>query len=300
MLLLGLFFFSCAAEPAWAWGPAVHIGFGSTILSQLGLLPAAVAALLTKHAIAYLYGNIAADVVFAKRLSRVKQSCHHWSTGFRLVDSARSEPARAFAYGYLSHLAADTVAHGKFVPHQILVSNSAVNFGHLYWELRADATMDAPTWRTLESVIRQNHAEHHALLAEHMRDTFLSYAMNRRLFDVMNALALRRTFRRSMDVVSRCSRWYLSPALMDGYRQECVDRIHSILTDGPDSALLQEDPNGTSALMGVYVHRRDARRLKRRGWPVQDRRREASRALAPQPRPRRSPAPPGQPVLVSA
>lgn len=282
MIIVGLFVFFCAAEPAWAWGPAVHIGLGSTVLGQLGLLPAAVAALLGKHAIAYLYGNIAADVVFAKRLSRVKQSCHHWSTGFRLVDSAQSEPARAFAYGYLSHLAADTVAHGKYVPHQILVSNSAVNFGHLYWELRADATMEAPTWRTLESVIRQNHAEHHALLAEHMRDTFLSYAANRRLFDVMNALAIRRTFRRSMDVVSRCSRWYLSPALMEGYRQECVDRIHSILTDGSDSALLHEDPNGTSALMGVYVHRREARRLERRGVSARIRRLEASRALAPQ------------------
>ena len=126
-------------KEALAWGPATHVGLAASILEHLELLPGAVAAVLARRKIAYFYGNIAADVVFAKRWSRIKQFCHHWSTAFSLLDAARNDRAQAFAYGYLSHLAADTVAHGKYVPRQIAVSQWPVNFGHFYWELRGCA-----------------------------------------------------------------------------------------------------------------------------------------------------------------
>ena len=272
-----------AVDQALAWGPATHMGLGSSILGQLAILPAAVAAVLARHRFAYLFGSIAADIVFAKRLSRVKQVCHHWSTAFRLLDSARDGRAKAFSYGYLSHLAADTVAHGKYVPRQIVVSGCSVRVGHFYWELRADAMEDRSTWGLMERVLEDDHRHHHLALATHITDTFLSYDLNRLLFDRVNALALRRGFRRTIDVWNRCSRWYLSANLLDGYRAECVDRIQSILAEGQRSALLREDPNGTSALMQLRVRRRELRRLTRRGLPVKRRVQEVSRTLAPAP-----------------
>ncbi len=206
------------AEQALAWGPATHIGLGAGILSQLGLLPPAVAAILLRHRVSYLYGNIAADVVFAKRLSRVKQFCHHWSTAFGLLDAAEDDAGRAFAYGYLSHLAADTVAHGKYVPHQIMVSGGSVNLGHFYWEIRADVTQDDDVWQSLERTMVHDHDHHHEYLKGHMSDTFLPYLLNRRLFHGMNMLAAGRRFRRGVAVWNRCSRWYLSPTLLAGYQ----------------------------------------------------------------------------------
>jgi len=271
-------------EHALAWGPAAHVGLGRAVLDNLGLLPAAVGAILGRYGLAYLYGNIAADIVFAKRLSRIKQFCHHWSTAFRLLDNARDDRGKAFAYGYLSHLAADTVAHGKFVPHQLTVSECTLHFGHLYWELRADAAEKESTWRQLEDLLQEDHTEHHASLAEHITDTFLSYEFNRLLFKQMNALAMRQSFRRTMHVWRRYSRWYLSPYLLSGYRSECVDRIQSILSEGLESRLLREDPNGTSALMHLRVQRRAHRRLRRQGVPVARRQLESSYGLAPQPR----------------
>ena len=271
----------CGAEPAWAWGPATHIGLAGSILDQLAFLPMGVAAVLARYRLAYLFGSMATDVVFAKRLSRVKQFCHHWSTGFRLLDGAADERAQAFAYGYLSHLAADTVAHGKFVPRQIVVSGSSVNLGHLYWELRADALQSDATWSELERVLEYDHTHHHEALSGHITDTFLSYRLNRLLFNGMNALAVRREFRRTVDVWNRRSRMYLAPELINDYHGECLDRIHSILNEGTGSPLLREDPNGTSALMQLRVRRREVRRLKRRGLPVERRLREVSRGFAP-------------------
>ena len=210
------------ATDAFAWGPAVHTGLGHSVLGQLSMLPAAVAAIIGRHKIAYLYGNIAADVVFAKRLSRVKQSCHHWSTGFRLLHSAKGPRAQSFAYGYLAHLAADTVAHGKFIPHQIVHCQMPVNIGHLYWELRADAMESDETRRELSSLLDQDHAHHHRELAIQIRDTFLSYRLNRLLFDGINALAVHRSFRHTVDIWHQCSGWHLAPEFVRGYQLECL------------------------------------------------------------------------------
>ncbi|MCH7807616.1 MAG: zinc dependent phospholipase C family protein [Planctomycetes bacterium] len=283
ILLLATIVLVGVPTDALAWGPATHVGIGASVLDGLALLPAALAALLHRRRDAYLYGCIAADIVFAKRLSRVKQFCHHWSTGFKLLDSASDDSGTAFAYGYLSHLAADTIAHGKYVPHQIVVSGTSVNFGHLYWELRADATVSTETAHLLEHVLAQDHTQYHEAMAHHLKDTFLWYNLNRAVFDRMNAMAVHRGFHRTVNAWGRYSRWYLSPELLAGYRAESLDRIFSVLNEGRESAVLWEDPNGTSALMHLCVRRRELRRLKRRGLPVAGRLRETAHSLAPMP-----------------
>lgn len=269
------------ADQTFAWGPATHVALGNSVLSQLALLPAGLAALLGKHAVSYLYGNIAADIVFAKRLSRVKQFCHHWSTGFRLLKSAESDQEKAFAFGYLSHLAADTVAHGKYVPRQIMVSGCSVNFGHFYWELRADGLQPAKVWGLVRGVIEEDHEHHHEVLSEHLKDTLLSFETNRVLFERINAFAVRRSFRASVDIWGKASRFELCPQLMGQYHNECVDRIVSVLSQGERCALLREDPNGTSALMQVKAQRKDVRWASKDSLLLSRRRAEAAACWLP-------------------
>lgn len=283
VVFAGFAFFG-AADAALAWGPAMHVGIGQSVLGQLALLPAAIAAVLARHRLTYLYGCIAADFVFLKRLSRVKQFCHHWSTGFSMLDGAESDHGQAFAYGYLSHLAADTVAHGKYVPRQIATNGTTINFGHVYWEFRADARSDEATWRLLDEVTSADHAPHHQLLRPHMTDSLLPHDLNRLLFVRLIALSQGPCFRRSMDLWDRLSRHDLPVSLIESYRQECVDRTMSLLGQGHASPVLRDDPNGTSALMQVRVRRREQRRLERKGVPTHHRRRETSHALAPKSR----------------
>ena len=239
------------------------------------------AAILSRHRLSYIYGSVAADVVFAKRLSRVKQACHHWSTGLALLQAAKDDRGRAFAYGYLSHLAADTVAHNKYVPHQILVSGSSVNFGHTYWEVRADAAADEGACRLLRNVIDLDHDQHHTELRNHLSGTFLTYGLNRVVFHRITALAMDVSLRRTIGLWSRYSRWDVPEGLLSRYHDECVDRIMSVLSLDRESAVLREDPNGTSALMQLRVRRRERRRLNRRGLHTAHHIREATLALAP-------------------
>jgi len=266
---------------AWAWGPVTHVAIGRSVLDAASLLPAAVAAILYRYRGSYLYGCIAADIVFAKRLSKVKQFCHHWSTAYGLLEVAGSDRDRAFAYGYLSHLAADTVAHGKFVPRQVLMSGTSVSFGHLFWELRADAVQAGAPQAELKELIAADQDDHHAALARRITDTFLPYDFNRIVFDRMNALAAHEAFRRRVDRWGKSLKGRLSGKLLRAYGAECVDRTLAVLTEGRRCALLREDPNGTSALMQLRVQRRDLRRMRRRGLSVARRLKESSKALAP-------------------
>lgn len=248
-----------------AWGPATHVKLAGDLLQHLHLLPAAVAVILARHRKDYLFGNIAADVVLAKRLTRVKQVCHHWTTGFEILDDAREDRGRAFALGYLSHLAADTVAHNKFLPRQMTLTRTTMSFGHLYWELRADATIGPHYWEQLRLVLREAFAEHERVLAERLTETFLPFSLNWRLFYRMNRFVSRHTLRRAMDGWHRLSRWQLSDQLMREYRGECLERMVDVIVNGPHARVCHDDPNGNAALAYTRLQRRQLRQMARSG-----------------------------------
>lgn len=254
-----------AAPSAWAWGPATHIKLAGDILNQLHLLPVAVAALLARHRKDFLFGNIAADVVLAKRLSRVKQICHHWNTGLAILDDAQTDCGRAFALGYLSHLAADTVAHGKFIPRQMAMSRSTLLFGHLYWEMRADAMVGPRAWRQLRALLQEVFSEHEVSLHARLTDTFLPFVMNWQLFYRMNRFMSQALWRRTMYRWSNVSRWYLPEQLMREYRAECIERMRDVLSHERESAVLHDDPNGNAALSHARLRRRQFRQMSRAG-----------------------------------
>jgi hypothetical protein len=248
-----------------AWGPATHVKLASDLLETLQLLPVAVAAILARYRKDYLFGNIAADMVMAKRLSRVKQACHHWCTGWAFLDDARTERSQAFALGYLSHLAADTVAHNKFIPRQVTLTRSTMTFGHLYWELRADRTIGPYYWDQLRVVLREVFAEHEASLSARLTDTFLPFSANWRLFYRMNRFMSRRLWLRTMDRWVAASRWPLSDQLMREYRAECLERMIDVLARLRESPVLHEDPNGNAALGYSRMQRRQLRQMARAG-----------------------------------
>jgi hypothetical protein len=265
MIAITGFFVVAAPRVAWAWGPGMHMAIGRDILGMLHLLPAAVAAVLWKHRRDFLFGNIAADVVVGKRLSRVKQICHQWRTGWGMLESAETKRARACAYGYLSHLAADTVAHNKYVPRQLLTTRAAASLGHLYWEMRADATVEVDLWVEMRRLVPEVAAEHRANLHAHLTDTFLPFGVNWHLFNRLNRLATQRRWRRIVRHWDQMSDRPLPAELIRAYRAECVRRAVDVLVHGDASLVCYEDPNGNAALTYARHRRRLLRQMARAG-----------------------------------
>src|SRR5439155_26069944 len=108
---------------AHAWTPGTHVYLGESVLANLHQLPTAVADLLRAFPYDYLYGNIAADTPLAKKYAPVGRHCHAWHGGQEIFDLAPTDPLRAFGLGYLSHLAADAVAHNFFVPRPLVLTS---------------------------------------------------------------------------------------------------------------------------------------------------------------------------------
>ncbi len=252
-------------RPAHAWGPATHTKIACDILEQLPALASGLAALLAKHRKDFVFGNIAADVVFAKRLSKVKQYCHQWTTGFQLLESAPTDAERAFAYGYLSHLAADTVAHNKYLPRQMTVTGTTMSFGHLYWELRADSTIGTFYWEELRDMLSHRFNQHERVLSQRLTDTLLPFHWNLAIFYRLNTAISRKGWIRTMDAWYHRSRWELADDMLAEYRAECVDRALDVIVRGGDSVVLNDDPNGTIALSHTRLQRRQVRQMARAG-----------------------------------
>lgn len=265
VVLLVPAFLLLAPHVCLAWGPATHIKLASDVLEQLGVLAPAMAALLARHARDFIFGNIAADVVFAKKLSRVKQFCHQWSTAFAILDSARTEATRAFACGYLTHLAADTVAHNKFLPRQMTLTRSTVSFGHLYWELRADSAIGTHYWNRLRDVLDDHFEQHETVLAQKLTDTLLPFQWNRAIFYRLNNMISRNGWIRAMDAWYHRSRWELPDDVLADYRNECVDRALDVLNRMQASPVVRDDPNGTTAFGYTRARRRQFRQMARIG-----------------------------------
>lgn len=251
------------SSDVFAWGPGTHVRLASDLLANLAVLPPAVAALIAAYRRYFSYGNVATDTVFAKKMSKVKQVCHRWETGFSLLDRAESDAGRAFAYGYLAHLAADTVAHNKYLPRQMAVSRSTIAFGHFYWEVRADAMVQDGHWRTLRKLVHGEYHEPERLLRLHLQRTMLSYGTNRVLFRQINMLASEDAWLRSVRFWDRLSRFRLDSDVVSGYHGESLERIIDVLSKGRGSLVLHEDPNGNNALSYARAQRRQLRQLHR-------------------------------------
>lgn len=278
---IALFVLGMGVQESWAWGPATHVKLAYDVLSELALLAPAVAVLLRRCARDFVFGSIAADVVFAKRMSRVKQSCHQWPTAFAILDAAPNDPTRAFAMGYLAHLAADTVAHNKFLPRQMTVTRSTMSFGHLYWEARADSSIGTHYWDQLRIILDGDYEQHETVLAQKLTDTLLPFQWNRVIFYRLNTMMSHRNWIRTMDAWCRRSRWDLPDSILAEYRRECVERAIDILTLGPRSAVAHDDPNGTAAIGHTRERRRQHRKMARAGILLPHVLREATAVHAP-------------------
>ena len=149
---------------AWAWGVGVHLQLGTTILNNLPLLPAQLQLLLQAWPQDFLYGCMSADITLGKKFTHYLQHCHSWRMGSKVLEAAQTDPQRACAYGYLAHLAADTVAHSYFVPVKMVRTFNTVMLKHTYWEMRAEAMVDPDIWQVARTVARKNYRSNDALL----------------------------------------------------------------------------------------------------------------------------------------
>ena len=242
-----------------AWTPGTHIYLGESVLANLRHLPAGIADLLRVYPFDFLYGNIAADSSIAKKYAPVGRHCHFWHVGQEIHDLAESEALRAFGWGYLCHLAADTVAHNYFVPRQLVLTSSTSSVGHSYWESRVETHLGDAYARSARELIRLDHSAADAHLDRIISPTIFSVRTNRRLFRGMVHLTETQGWQRSMQAARERSRWELTDGDVERHLALSLDFMMGVLGE-PDPRARLLDPSGERPLKVAKEMRRQALR----------------------------------------
>ncbi len=147
------------AKDALAWGPGVHTIIALNLLNDASLILPSIAAIITTFSSEYLYGCLAADFFVGKSKMKGCNHIHNWHGGFRFLEEARDDQELAYAFGLLSHLAADVVAHNFFVPNMISDYRAGRKNSHLYWEIRADYLIGPEYTKVAKEVLGMDHHE---------------------------------------------------------------------------------------------------------------------------------------------
>ena len=252
--LVGVALFPVVAH---AWTPGTHVYLGESVLANLHQLAGAVADLLRAYPYDFLYGNIAADTSMAKKYAPVGRHCHAWHVGQEIFDLAHTDPLRAFGLGYLSHLAADAVAHNFFVPRQLVLTSSTAALGHSYWESRFETHLGTAYASTAKELILQDHTPSDTHLDTIISPTLFSVGTSRRLFRGMVHLTESESWRWAFQIILENTRWDLPDADVERHMAVAFEYVMEMLGE-KDAAARRLDPAGDQALKLAKRMRRQA------------------------------------------
>ena len=257
-------------DAASAFGPATHVFLGQHLLDSLHLLPGAIAAILRRNPLSFLYGSIAADISLAKKYVAAGRHCHYWHVGEEIFNRADTDELKAVGLGYLSHLAADTIAHNFYVPRQFVVTSSTKALGHAYWEHRLDVQLgERYTALAREVIMNFDHSAADALFDEVLSRTIFSFDTNLRIFRGMIRVQDNDRWHAVFERLIEKSRWDLDDATIEQHMEVSFDYIVDYLLRRRTSHPAVLDPVGDFNLhlskqirrMAMREGARDAARL---------------------------------------
>ena len=233
---------------AWAWGVGVHLQLGSWLLTQLQLLPPHLQTLLSAYPHDYLYGCISADITIGKKYTHYLRHCHSWRMGRQVLAAADDDSRRACAYGYLSHLAADTVAHGYYVPYKLMRCYNTALLQHAYWEMRIEAYVDQEVWDLARALARFDFSDNDRMLRGVIADTLFSFGTNKRLFNSLLLLNRLKRWQSTLAALSKTTRWPLTEVDRRDYLDLARGAVLNQMIEQEKSPWMAADPTGERAL----------------------------------------------------
>ncbi|SMF25180.1 zinc dependent phospholipase C family protein [Desulfovibrio gilichinskyi] len=234
------------AATSYAWGPGIHMAIGNAVLARPELLPAGIARMLIANSAVFLYGCLSADIFIGKGSKAKKKHSHNWQTGFALLDSAKDPHLTAYALGYLSHLAADIVAHNYYVPNLIKQAPSGGKISHVYIEMLAD---DQANWSSQQAarLFKQPNHDADLSLREYMDSKKLSFLLKKRVFRQSIGLLEKKSINASLNFSKK-----VVPAYQAEYLESILDYSYrlviNMLCDPHNAIALNFDPIGSDHL----------------------------------------------------
>jgi len=262
LLVIAVFALLLAPEPAEAWGAGMHVAQGSFIISNaLQMIRPEVAALLAQYPLDYIYGCISADIFIGKGYRRRDDHCHNWKIGLRLLSESGDDPTRAYAYGYLSHLSADVVAHNYLIPNLLYKTPASKSIGHVYWEYRADRFIKKKHWKLAWEVALRRNSENDRLVQQVMKRSAVPFGVKKLVFKRGLRISDLTTMKHRVEESYTGAR-YLLKKEVTALNNYSLNLIIDFLRNGEKGIGLHFDPVGTDNTIEAKRRRKNDRNFR--------------------------------------
>ncbi len=257
--LSALLFFCWLLFPseALAWGMGVHLQVGSWLLDNLHLVSEQLQPLLAAYRNDYLYGCISADITLGKKHTHYLKHCHSWRVGKKILKEAKTDAHRACAWGYLSHLAADCIAHSYFVPYKLMRTYNTVMLKHAYWELRFETHVDPEIWPLARTIGRKDFSSNDQMMRKVLADTIFSFGTNKRIFNSLLLLSRLQQWQKMLRSLAETSKWSIDETDKEEYLGLAQLATLSLLQYPESSPYLNADPTGERAIAAANMIRKN-------------------------------------------
>ncbi len=183
IIFILLLSFLLLPSDAFAWGPLTHIYLGNELYSLGAILPASIFEIIRRYKKDFLYGNLMADIIVGKQYLPLHKNSHSWEFAFDLMEAAKTKQQKAFVYGYMSHLAADTVAHNVYTANK-------KNFRHSILEIKADSIINKKYWFQAIGIDKKTQMRNDLFLKNSIENFIFSFKTNKRILKGMVFLTL--------------------------------------------------------------------------------------------------------------
>lgn len=231
---------------AFAWGPLTHTYLGNELYSVGSLLPAGLFEIIRRYRKDFLYGNLVADIIVGKKYLPYEKNSHSWDVAFDLLNATKTKQQKAFVYGYMSHLAADTVAHNTYIIDK-------KNFRHSVMEIKADSIIDKSYWFQAMAIDRKIQARNDLFLENSLERFIFSFKTNKRILKGMVFLSL--FYREKInDFIDKNLVTSLPVReTIEGLQQESINKIIDLFQNWERSEVVKINPNGNGYKKSLII-----------------------------------------------
>ena len=234
VVFLAVFFVPSLAD---AWGPLTHIYLGHQIIDVgATLIPAGIYGILKKYKNDFLYGNVSADIILGRRFHSFEKNSHNWDIAWQLLAASKTDRQKAFAYGYLMHLCADTVVHN--------LQSYSIPFSHSLLEIRSDSMIDKKHRRTMKRLDKAMQKKNDVFLEKKLESLFFSFKTNKRLFKGFLILSRLPNYSPVSNFIDHKFPYEIAVGDIYVFQRESIERMFDLLNNGKDSEVLAEQPLG--------------------------------------------------------
>jgi hypothetical protein len=183
---------------------------------------------------------------------------------FGLLKAASTPQQEAFVYGYLCHLAADTVAHNSYTAEK-------KNIGHTLLEMKADSIIDKKYWIQAMTIDRKIQLRNDLFLEQTLERFLFSFKTNKRILKGMVFFSLINQERVGDFIDRRMATTLPDRDAIEVLHQESLDKMLDLLQNFERSEVLATSPCGSvhkGKLAKVFLQvqeEMDSRRFLGRG-----------------------------------